>query len=652
MSQTNTVTETNEGRTPLLPLLLLGAIVGVLPLLVYMQLVTFDGIAGEIYGPSLQGNLFSYIKTVWLYILTAAAMWWFRCNRQARPNWYHQPLVVYSFLVIVSTIFAEHRQMALWGDPHRHEGMFAHLCYMAIVYLIINLINSDYEIKFLTTALLLSATLLSLLGVAQFFGYDYLYSDWAESLFVAKHIHKLLPGIDFKQMQNNAHSIFLTFGNGNFTGSYMAMVLAFTLPLSLLWKSRGRWLLIALDLLLLVNLLGSKSRAGLLGLVVATFFAALLLRRIIRANMRLTALILACCLLTPFAMDAFTWKTKNLPRFLETSVGRSVSVKTSIFGNFEDLKIASDTATFVFDGVQTEVRLVDEKIEFYDHKGELVPYRLLPNPKLRIDSEKIVASYTPGVTAKSLFAHVTRAAATEIAGQLQATSPADVAIASDTFFQSKQYLLLFPEKKLRGFLIYAWPQHNVLEIGRGGVSFHLVAVNGVFKFLNQFGRPVDIQPVETFGFANHLRFASNRGYIWSRTLPLLKDTLFIGFGPDTFAAHFPNHDYLGKLKVWGSGVYTMIEKPHNLFLQIAINSGLISLAAILALLGAYFYESFKLYRNSGFNTFSESVGVSACAAVIAYLVAGIFNDSIAGIAPVFWSILGLGIATNQIVKAR
>ena len=92
----------------------------------------------------------------------------------------------------------------------------------------------------------------------------------------------------------------------------------------------------------------------------------------------------------------------------------------------------------------------------------------------------------------------------------------------------------------------------------------------------------------------------------------------------------------------------MIEKPHNLYLQIAINSGVISLLAILALFAVYLHESAKTYWKCRFESFSEMAGLGIMAAIVAYLVAAFFNDSIVGIAPVFWGLLGMGIAANRI----
>jgi hypothetical protein len=88
-------------------------------------------------------------------------------------------------------------------------------------------------------------------------------------------------------------------------------------------------------------------------------------------------------------------------------------------------------------------------------------------------------------------------------------------------------------------------------------------------------------------FDGRERFASSRGYIWSRSVPMLKDTVLIGHGPDTYVLEFPQHDYVGKLNSFSSH-RMIVDKPHNMYLQIGINTGLISLIGLLALYLMYF----------------------------------------------------------------
>ena len=166
--------------------------------------------------------------------------------------------------------------------------------------------------------------------------------------------------------------------------------------------------------------------------------------------------------------------------------------------------------------------------------------------------------------------------------------------------------------------------------------------------VNQAGRVCKIEEVESFGFKGWEHFANCRGYVWSRSIPLLKKTLLIGFGPDNFVVKFPNHDYLGKLRFLPQGIKLLFDKPHNLYLQIALNTGVLSLLAVLILVGVYLYDSAILYRQHPPYGFAPTAGLGIAMAVVAYMVAGIFNDSMVGVAPVFWSLLGLGIAANRI----
>jgi hypothetical protein len=81
-----------------------------------------------------------------------------------------------------------------------------------------------------------------------------------------------------------------------------------------------------------------------------------------------------------------------------------------------------------------------------------------------------------------------------------------------------------------------------------------------------------------------------------------------------------------------------------------INTGVISLIAMLSIFGMYLFDSLKLFINRSFNTFSEYIGAGIFAGVMAYLVTGIFNDQIMSVAPLFYSMLGLGIAINRLIK--
>ena len=146
------------------------------------------------------------------------------------------------------------------------------------------------------------------------------------------------------------------------------------------------------------------------------------------------------------------------------------------------------------------------------------------------------------------------------------------------------------------------------------------------------------------------RMFSGRGYIWSRTIPELKNYILKGSGPDTYVLVFPQDDYIGLENNGFKG--SVVTKPHNLYLQIWVQTGGISLVAFLALYVIYLVQSIYVYGKSKFETYQEQLGVGIFLAVVAYLIAGITNDSTITVAPIFWILLGLGFGINHRLKGN
>jgi len=83
-----------------------------------------------------------------------------------------------------------------------------------------------------------------------------------------------------------------------------------------------------------------------------------------------------------------------------------------------------------------------------------------------------------------------------------------------------------------------------------------------------------------------------------------------------------------------------------MYLQIWVNTGLISLIAIITLFAVYFAHNIVNYYKLRLNTYFSKIGIGLFAASFAYATVGFFNDSIISVAPVFWTILVLGITVQ------
>lgn len=224
-----------------------------------------------------------------------------------------------------------------------------------------------------------------------------------------------------------------------------------------------------------------------------------------------------------------------------------------------------------------------------------------------------------------------------------------VAIQKDHELQ-KLYFKTAPYSGITGHLREN-EQFQWLMLNIEGKDIEFVKYEGKLQVVGYNGLVTDIEYPETLGFKGRESFASGRGYIWSRALPLLKKAVFLGFGPDTFTYIFPQNDIAGKLNY--GAIWVIISKPHNWYLQIALGSGILSLAFLICFIVWFIVNSFKFLHRApkgGDEERREMIIICAIlSAVIGYLITGVFNDSVVAVSPIFWMTLGFG--TRMLVNA-
>jgi len=172
-----------------------------------------------------------------------------------------------------------------------------------------------------------------------------------------------------------------------------------------------------------------------------------------------------------------------------------------------------------------------------------------------------------------------------------------------------------------------------------------------YYYINDFGKTEKLVSVPAFGFENYGHIASGRGYIWSRSLPLLLKNPLLGTGPDTFPLVFPQWDHVGKAN-YCKTPYTIIERPHNMYLMIGIQTGIPSLILFLVFYFSYFLQSLRIYGRIKLNGYICQLGLGCLLATISYMVSGLFNDSTLQTSPAFWIFIGLGLAANYRLKSH
>jgi uncharacterized membrane protein (GlpM family) len=169
--------------------------------------------------------------------------------------------------------------------------------------------------------------------------------------------------------------------------------------------------------------------------------------------------------------------------------------------------------------------------------------------------------------------------------------------------------------------------------------------DGSYYYCNAYGRFDKIETAPSAVFTGYEYLITDRGYMWSRTIPMLKDYILFGIGANNYTLVFPQKDYVNQYNF--DHELQIVTRPHNLYLQIAIQGGLISLIAYLVFYLWYFIYSIKLFMKGIFQNLYTQIGFGIFIGTVGYMISTLTNDSIIPTAVVFWAMMGLGIVANN-----
>ncbi len=585
----------------IIPILL---IIGLVPLILYLKPVNLRNIellyAGK---PESRVDIFSYYKMVSLLLFTAAGILVYLVTRRDNPLSIHKkpyyiPMVVFTLLVLLSSVASEHKDIAFFGFMERYEGALVLAAYMAILFLSMNIVINEKTIRGILLIMSCSAFLILLIGALQFFGYDLLKTDFVGSLIVPPSLSN--DGGSFTS-NFGPNAVFSTLYNPNYMGSYTAILVP-VIILSFLWIKKIPYKLAmgGLLCLALINWVGCDSRAGLFGGLFSFAIIVIMLRKKV-------------------------WKHKKifLTAIIISLVGLIV-INTATNGNVVN-RIARMTSLESKEEVTENRKALDKAITGLSD--------------ISMNNEKMMVKTDQG-TLQIIMTGGELITQDENNKNLVFSFNNGIATFSDERFVNIKLNI----KAADGLVEVYYNEYHLIDI----VLTEKGLKSSSNMWMNYRG---DDETVEVVKLPLKESFGSNRGYIWSRTLPLLKKAVLLGYGPDTFPIYFPQYDYIGKLRNYEVGGI-FVDKPHNMYLQTAVNTGVISLLALLAIFGMYFVSSIKIYFKEEFKTFFPVAGLACFAAFCGYAVAGLFNDSVVSVAPVFWTLLGLGIGINVMLMEK
>lgn len=500
------------------------------------------------------------------------------------------PLFLYGILAFLSTLFSDYRSFGLKGISGHFESIFVILGYCLLVYYAYLFIETEDDLKFLLKYFLIGILLMILLGVLQATGNDFLTTTMGKKMYIPKKYWHQLDGLSSTFALKR---VYMTLYNPNYVGVYVSLILPLIAGLLLTEKKIKVILIYLVTILgLIICLIGSESKAGIISLFIALLIALIFYRRYIFRNIKITLLLITI------------------------TITIIISFKSTILININQI----NSNINILLNKKTEFSLTDIKTE----EALTITYK---GNDLVVDMD--LSNENGGITMK------------DISGK-------DMETTMDT----NTGALTITDQRFSGITVSPLVYDSILctQInieGRNWVFSNQLG-DDTFYYLNAFGRFDKINKADSALFTGYESFASGRGYIWSRTIPLLKDNIFLGSGADTFTTQFPNQDYVYRTNMYYDT--QILTKPHSLYLQIGVQSGVISLIAFLIFFITYFISSIRIYINGRFDNYFKRVGIAIFIGVVSYMFMGITNDSTITVAPIAWALIGIGIACNYKVK--
>lgn len=502
------------------------------------------------------------------------------------------PLLIYGILCLLSTVFSEYSYFGYHGIAEQMESLWVLLSYCVITYYTFIFVQTENDAETTIKWILIGAAILCGIGMFQAFSLDFYRSPIGKRLYLPK---EMLDSVEFSFEPGR---VYTSLYNPNYVGAYASLFIPLLIILILFNKNRKMLLVyIPLSVATIICLFGAKSKSGVVAIVISLILMAVLFRKAIIKNWKYVLAALAV-----FSVMFVIYNVKTNFEFMNT------------------LKISLTTLSNE-EAPLNQIQTNDDNV--------MVEY----------NHQKLYFSFNPN--------------GADVTAQLVLTDEQKQPVA--TAVQEDGATLAITDERFPGFLVYAVMMDEKLyfNINISGQDWYFTNQLGdnTYYYLTNTGKTCKINNPETAIFdSKHERIASGRGYIWSRSIPLLKDSFLLGTGADTFAIAFPNDDFVGR---YNNGYATsIITKPHNLYLQIGVQTGVLSLLAFLAFYIIYFVTSIKIYFKHNLDTFLSQIGAGILVGTFAYMITGLSNDSSITFAPIFWMLMGLGIAVNSILKKQ
>lgn len=489
-------------------------------------------------------------------------------------------LAGYAGLCLLSCIFSEHREIALWGLCKEYEGILAMGGYLLLFLGGYMLFSEKQGRGYLKAGIFILGILTGICSVAEWiWGSPFENEEFVRLLTPDRYGHVARAFMD--SFQNKA---VLAFGNPGYLGGFCALLLP--AALGIFWEARGKS----------GKVLGFLSSAG--------FLAGLVLSGATGPLYGAIFSIIILCLLSKSLGFLFSVGFLCISVFLAVfgagAAGGITGISKMLKGTAVNESYTAGDSLYYVDKIQ-----LDEGI-------------------LKVDSKD---------SGFSLEYHPDREESPDIASWFTARDENG----KELTIAAEGSMLALDGEEYQYVKLGVMDQLLEVDLGYEDPVVFYLDQNGLFY--NSFnGQPLAQIPQPAIeGMDKFYSLFTGRGYAWVSILPVLKECIVLGKGVGTFPFYFPQSEVAGMLNTHGS-CDLFVEKAHNWYIQTAAATGILSLICLLALCIYHIAKKVRQIRSGGNWGTGYENGIFC--GVLAYQVTGIVNDSSITVSPFFWLLFG------------
>lgn len=542
---------------------------------------------------------------IWLYV---GKIFGREAERKAGKKRYPAPVMilaaVFFLLALISSVVSRWRRFAFFGFLESYETLPVIGAYVVVFLYGFTVYRHSRERLTLVKAFTVGAFIQCLAGIGQLAGHDFWQTGAGRAIL---YFGSGIRDTDIVLRSGERNQVYLFLFNPNYAAVYLMIAIPFVTALLYISFKTGKrkWMCFTAvtDLLCLICLAGTGSRAALLASVILLPLGALMIRH--------------------------PGKNRNDPasgkRYLAVMVPLLAAVVLLIVYTADGT--AKKILKNIFPG-QQKAEL--EEISVIDQIGVAAPEDGGSSAKSAIrivcGGITLYAGIDPGKEGKLQFFVYNED------GQAQHLERNEKN--SLLYLDGKEYKKL--KKRLNfdaavtdgNMYVLIWHKKNLFRFWRKD--------DGTYVYLNPAGKADDPLAAKKADLPLDDRALTGRAYIWKRALPLIPGALFTGYGAESFAHIFPQNDYAARSNV-GEEMYNgVISKPHSLYLQVCLNNGILALAVFGVLVVMTAVGILKNRSMAG----KGAEYTAAFISLIGFMVMGLANDSCVAVTPVMCLMAG------------